>query len=249
MDQCSYRHDIPSALQATSPNRPGHDLELGINIHPSRRQCSPASGSIISVARTRAQTDNATLIDSHYHPARRGPAPTPLRALQARNTTSRYSGLGVPRNQLDMAFHGRLRPLAMQKCAQGQPTGEIPTFDGGILVGKRFELGWYPSSFRSATGVKTDRERSPLAMFAAPSSGRETVSGELVNVRPAVRCKYAVGRSTNPSRAGTNVDGLDLHLYVADRLWFHDLSESSGISGRANGLATITSAPRCSAWP
>lgn len=29
MDQCSYRHDIPSALQATSPNRPGHDLAVG----------------------------------------------------------------------------------------------------------------------------------------------------------------------------------------------------------------------------
>jgi hypothetical protein len=31
MDQCSYRHDIPSALQATPPNRPGHDLAVGIS--------------------------------------------------------------------------------------------------------------------------------------------------------------------------------------------------------------------------
>ena len=56
MDQCSHRHDIPSALQATSPNRPGHDLALGITLHPSRLQCSPASGSIISVARTKTHT-------------------------------------------------------------------------------------------------------------------------------------------------------------------------------------------------
>ncbi len=56
MDQCSQWHDIPSALQATSPNRPGHDLALGINIHPGPTQCSPASGSMISVLRSTAQT-------------------------------------------------------------------------------------------------------------------------------------------------------------------------------------------------
>ncbi len=56
MDQCSYRHDIPSALQATSPNRPGHDLAVGINLNPSQRKCSPASGSMISVPRPKAQT-------------------------------------------------------------------------------------------------------------------------------------------------------------------------------------------------
>ena len=56
MDQCSHWHDIPSALQATSPNRPGHDLGLEINAHPSRRQCSPASGSMTSVPRPTAQT-------------------------------------------------------------------------------------------------------------------------------------------------------------------------------------------------
>src|SRR3954453_21881352 len=68
MDQCSQWHDIPSALQATSPNRPGHDLALGINIHPSRQQYSPASGSMISVPRIRAQTpqrhaDRLPLVD------------------------------------------------------------------------------------------------------------------------------------------------------------------------------------------
>ena len=56
MDQCSYWHDIPSALQATSPNWPGHDLAVGINDHPSQTQCSPASGSMISLARIRTQT-------------------------------------------------------------------------------------------------------------------------------------------------------------------------------------------------
>src|SRR3954471_7532420 len=55
MDQCSYWHDIPSALQATSPNRPGHDLALGIKHHPSQTQCSPAGGSTISVPRPEVQ--------------------------------------------------------------------------------------------------------------------------------------------------------------------------------------------------
>src|SRR4051812_39156435 len=77
MDQCSQWHDIPSALQATSPNRPGHDLALGINIHPSRQQYSPASGSMISVPRIRAQTpqrhaDRLPLVEFEPDPERPG---------------------------------------------------------------------------------------------------------------------------------------------------------------------------------
>src|SRR5256714_10840075 len=74
MDQCSYWHDIPSALQATSPNRPGHDLAVGINDHPSQTQYSPASGSMISLARIRTQTrqrhaDRHPLVRARAHVA------------------------------------------------------------------------------------------------------------------------------------------------------------------------------------
>jgi hypothetical protein len=65
MDQCSNRHDIPAALQGDLTNRPGHDLELGIDTHSRIRQCSPASGSVISIPRALLETVNGTLIKSH----------------------------------------------------------------------------------------------------------------------------------------------------------------------------------------
>ena len=65
MDQCSQRHDIPSALQATSPNRPGHDLALGINIHSSRTIVLTGQRLDNQRRAKKLKPDNATLIDSH----------------------------------------------------------------------------------------------------------------------------------------------------------------------------------------
>ena len=64
MDQCSHWHDIPSALQATSPNRPGHDLTVGITSFRSREVLT---GQRLDDQRPALEpkADNATLIDSH----------------------------------------------------------------------------------------------------------------------------------------------------------------------------------------
>ncbi len=63
MDQCSHWHDIPSALQATSPNWPGHDLALGITFQSDE----VLTGQRLDDQRLAPQPQavNATLIDSH----------------------------------------------------------------------------------------------------------------------------------------------------------------------------------------
>ncbi len=50
MDQCSVaRHPISATGDLT--NRPGHDLQLGIDHHPRFSLCSPAGGSVTSLRR------------------------------------------------------------------------------------------------------------------------------------------------------------------------------------------------------
>jgi len=49
MDQCSARH--PISATGDPANRPGHDLQLGIDPHSRFSECSPASGSVISLPR------------------------------------------------------------------------------------------------------------------------------------------------------------------------------------------------------
>ena len=51
MDQCSHRHDIPAALQATQPAG-AHSLSRNRHIISWLAQCSPAGGSVISLSPT-----------------------------------------------------------------------------------------------------------------------------------------------------------------------------------------------------
>lgn len=46
-------------------NRPGHNLAVGIDHLSRRKQCSPASGSVISLPLKNQGPVKDTLIDSH----------------------------------------------------------------------------------------------------------------------------------------------------------------------------------------
>jgi hypothetical protein len=51
MDQCSDRHDIPSALRAHLTNRPGHDLALGIDTLRGLHSAHRPAARLISIPR------------------------------------------------------------------------------------------------------------------------------------------------------------------------------------------------------
>ena len=51
MDQCSDPARHPISATGDPTNRPGHDLQLGLDPHSRFSECSPASGSVISLPR------------------------------------------------------------------------------------------------------------------------------------------------------------------------------------------------------